>query len=113
VALPVAEPDLSSSDATWIDYRTIGYPTSRLPIGTNPATVTYRLHWGELAIDATSLGGQFLTLTPVEGAPAGQLALRLPGWAEGWTNTIKAGPMVAIGVYDDSGAVIDATSVTP
>ena len=113
VAPPVAEPDLSSSDAAWIDYRTISYPTSRLPIGTNPATVTYRLHWGELAIDATSLGGQFLTLTPVEGAPPGQLALRLPGWAEGSTNTIKAGPMVAIGVYDDSGAVIDATSVAP
>jgi hypothetical protein len=57
--------------------------------------------------------GVHLTLTPVKGAPAGQLALRLPGWAEGWQNTIKAGPMVAIGVYADGGAVVDATSVTP
>jgi hypothetical protein len=108
-----APPDLSIADAIWIDDRTIGYPTNRLPSGVDPAWLRFQLHWGALAVDATGLGGSFATLSQVAGGPAGYVALRLDRRTAARIVEIKAGPQVAVGVYDDAQRLIDATSVQP
>ena len=70
-------PDLTVADAIWLDDRTVAYPVDRLPAGVDPAWSRFRLHWGDLAVDATSLGGLSAPLTIVEGAPEGYVALAL------------------------------------
>ncbi|MDQ1733493.1 MAG: hypothetical protein QOK10_3652 [Pseudonocardiales bacterium] len=112
-AKPGAKPDLSVAAAYWLDSRTIAYPVDRLPEGTDPAWLRYRLHWGQLAVDTTGLGGSSAIVTLVPGAPQGYLALRLDHRTEKLVSQIKAGPMVAIGVYDDAQRLLDATSVKP
>jgi hypothetical protein len=112
-AKPGAKPDLSVAAAYWLDSRTIAYPVDRLPEGTDPAWLRYWLHWGQLAVDTTGLGGSSAIVTLVPGAPQGYLALRLDHRTEKLVSQIKAGPMVAIGVYDDAQRLLDATSVKP
>ncbi|MFN2518177.1 MAG: alpha-amylase family glycosyl hydrolase, partial [Jatrophihabitantaceae bacterium] len=108
---PGAKPDLSVAAAFWIDNQTIAYPVNRLPAGVDPAWLRFRLHWGDLAVDATGLGGSFATVTRVPGGPTGYLALRLDPKTAEHRDQILAAPMVAIGVYDDADGLIDATSV--
>jgi hypothetical protein len=110
-ATPGAKPDLSVAAAYWLDNRTIAYPLNRLPSGVDPAWLRFRLHWGQLAVDATGLGGHSVPVTPVAGAPDGYLALRLANQDVARRSYIVAGPMVAIGVYDDADQLLDATSV--
>jgi glycosidase len=108
---PGAKPDLSVAAAYWLDPQTIAYPVNRLPSGVDPAWLRFRLHWGSLAVDATGLGGSFATVSVVPGGPDGYLALRLDDQTLKQRDQILAGPMVAIGVYDDADQLIDATSV--
>jgi glycosidase len=112
-AQPGAKPDLSVAAAYWIDNRTIAYPADRLPAGVDPAWLRFRLHWGALAVDTTGLGGTSASVTVVPGGPSGYLALRLDRKTARQLTTIKQGPMVAIGVYDDAQRLLDATSVRP
>ena len=106
-------PDLGVADAYWIDGTTIGYPLDRLPAGVDPSALRFRLHWGTLAVDATSLGGTSAAVRIVDGAPGGLLALRLDRRTARRIDEIRAGPSVAIGVYDDVPRLVDATSVQP
>jgi glycosidase len=108
-----APPDLSIAAAFWIDDKTIAYPTNRLPSGVDSASLRYQLHWGTLAVDATSLGGASAVLSQVPGGPDGYIALRLDRRTAARLVEIKAGPQVAVGVYDDAQRLIDATSVQP
>ena len=108
-----APPDLSVAAAYWIDDRTVAYPTDRLPLGVDASWLRFQLHWGTLAVDATSLGGSFATLGQVPGGPTGYVALRLDRRTAARIVEIKAGPQVAVGVYDDAQRLIDATSVQP
>ncbi len=62
-------------------------------------------------MDATGLGGSFASVALVPGGPDGYLALRLDAETARHRRAILAGPMVAIGVYDDADRLIDATSV--
>jgi len=113
-AVPGAKPDLSVSDAYWLDSRTIAYPVSRLGSGVDPAWLRFRLHWGTLAVDSTDLGGSSAEVTMVAappGLPDGYIALRLDHKTEKLRAQILAGPMVALGVYDDAGTLVDATGV--
>jgi hypothetical protein len=110
-AAPGAKPDLSVAAAYWLDGRTIAYPVNRLAAGVDPAWLRFRLHWGDLAVDATGLGGSFATVTLVPGGPDGYLALRLDRKTAHHRSAILAAPMVAVGVYDDADRLIDATSV--
>jgi hypothetical protein len=112
-AAPGAKPDLSTAAAYWIDNRTIAYPVDRLAAGTDPAWLRFRLHWGDLAVDATGLGGRFADLSVVPGGPDGYLALRLDKKTAELRDEILAAPMAAVGVYDDADALLDATRVAP
>jgi glycosidase len=112
-AAPGAKPDLSVAAAWWIDDRTIAYPVDRLPAGTDPAWLRFRLHWGSLEVDATGLGGRLADVTVVPGGPEGHLALRLDRRTARLRADILAAPMAAIGVYDDADSLIDATRVAP
>jgi hypothetical protein len=113
VAAAKPRPDLSVTDAKWLDGATIGYPLARLPAGVDPAALSFRLHWGALAVDATSLGGTSAGLAVVGGAPDGYVALRLDKATARQRAAILASPMVAVGVYDDAHRVVDATGVAP
>jgi hypothetical protein len=52
-------------------------------------------------------------LSQVPGGPDGYIALRLDRRTASRLVEIKAGPQVAVGVYDDAQRLIDATSVQP
>ncbi|UQX89538.1 alpha-amylase family glycosyl hydrolase [Jatrophihabitans telluris] len=112
-AKPGAKPDLSVAKAYWLNRRTIAYPVDRLPAGSDPAWFRFRLHWGQLAVDRTSVGGRSVPVTLVGGAPEGYLALRLDPLTALFAQRIKAGPMVALAVYDDAQQLLDATGVRP
>jgi glycosidase len=104
-------PDLSVADAFWIDDRTIAYPIDRLPAGSDPAWFRFRLHWGDLAVDATSLGGKSSALALADDPPDGYIALALDRWTARRVEQIRAAPIVAVGVYDDAQRLLDATAV--
>jgi glycosidase len=114
VAAAKPPPDLGVADARWVDGRTIAYPLDRLPAGVDPRALRYRLHWGDLAVDATSLGGTSAALDPSLwwfGLPPDHVALRLDRATARRIDEIRAAPLVAVGVYDDAGRLLDATSV--
>jgi hypothetical protein len=119
VAPPPPAPDLAVADARWLDARTVAWPAGRLPEGQDPARLTFRLHRGDdLAVDAMSLGGTWVALSEVP-APAGSrvapgdVVLGVPGWYDPPARTGAAAEPQAIGVYDDSGRLVDATGVAP
>jgi len=95
----------------WVDDTTIAYPLDRLPADTDPVWLRYRLHWGDLAVDATTLGGQSAGLSVAGTTDDGYLLLKLDKKTAKQIEQIKAGPIVAVGVYDDAGGLIDATGV--
>jgi len=104
-------PDITVAKALWVDGTTIAYPLDRLPAGTDPVWLRYRLHWGDLAVDATTLGGQSAGLSVAGTTDDGYLLLKLDKKTAKQIEQIKAGPIVAVGVYDDAGGLIDATGV--
>ncbi|MCH8627829.1 pullulanase-type alpha-1,6-glucosidase [Arsenicicoccus piscis] len=120
-------PDLAKAKAIWVDRDTIAWPASAVPAGTSPALLRWRLHWaagGGLAVDAESItapGSQQAGLRyDPAGLPAsvvaahpelkGYLALQLSGSAARNAETILRG-QVAVGLYDATGRVLDATGV--
>ncbi len=110
-APPAAGPDLGTSDAYWLDRRTVAYPLDRVPRGFQPGWLRYRLHWGALAVDDTDLGGASARLRLAPGAPAGYVALRLRRSTVAQRPEILGAPMRAVGVYDDAHRLLDATGV--
>ena len=113
VASTTPTPDLDVAEAFWIDQGTLAYPIDRLPDGVDPAWLRFRLHWGELAVDATSIGGTSTLLRVVDGGPEGYLALELDKHLAHRRQRIVGSAMVAIAVYDDAHRLIDATGVAP
>ena len=71
----------------------------------------FRLHWGDLAVDATTLGGESASLSVVGTSDDGYVLLRLDKKTAKRIDEIRAGPIVAVGVYDDAGRLLDATGV--
>jgi hypothetical protein len=69
------------------------------------------LHWGDLAVDATSIGGTSSALTVAGTTDDGYVLLDLDKKTAKQVDEIRAAPIVAVGVYDDSGRLIDATGV--
>jgi hypothetical protein len=104
-------PDISVADALWVDDATIAYPADRLPAGADPVWLRFRLHWGELAVDATTLGGQSSSLNVSGTTDDGYVLLELDKKTAKRLDEIIAGPSVAVGVYDDAGNLLDATGV--
>jgi len=106
-------PDITVADALWVDDSTIAYPLDRLPAGSDPQWLRFRLHWGELAIDATSLGGESASLGVAGTTDDGYVLLRLDKQTakKKTLDEIHAAVNVAVGVYDDAGGLIDATGV--
>ncbi len=107
---PPAVPDLDTADAMWLGSRAIAYPVSRLPAGTDPTWLRYRLHWGDLGIEAMTLGGRSVLLTPDGVTSEGYLTLRLPSWVR---RSSAMRPLVAVGVSTDADLLVDATGVAP
>jgi hypothetical protein len=70
----------------------------------------FRLHWGELEIDATTLGGESRALS-VSGTDDEYVILALDNKTAQQVDRIRAAPLDAVGVYDDSGRLVDATGI--
>ena len=104
-------PDISVAEALWVDEATVAYPLDRLPAGSDPMWLRFRLHWGELAVDATTVGGESSGLTVAGTTEDGYVLLALDKQTAKRVDEIRAGPMVAVAVYDDAGRLLDATGV--
>ncbi len=118
-----AAPDLTKAKAFVVGPDLVAWPASSLPKGTDPATLTWRLHWsatGGLGLDAEAVtGGSVATLTrDPAGLPAalvaehpelkGAVALRLDKkTAKSMTEILKG--QVAVAMYDSDGTLLDAT----
>ena len=120
-----AAPDLTKAKAFIVDDDLVAWPASSLPAGVDPATLTWRLHWsadGGLAVDAEAVtGGSVATLTrDPKGLPADVLAahpelkdavaLRTDKRTAALMPEILTG-QVAVGMYDATGVLLDATGV--
>ncbi|RIJ78496.1 hypothetical protein D1871_02700 [Nakamurella silvestris] len=106
------EPDLGTATAIWLSKDTVAYPVDRLPVGTDPRWLRFRLHWGSgLVVDATGVGGTSARLGLGAGAPEGYIALKLDLGTAGRVKQIKAAPGRAVAVYTDAGRLIDATGL--
>ncbi|GAA3688454.1 hypothetical protein GCM10022399_00030 [Terrabacter ginsenosidimutans] len=118
-----AAPDLTKSKAFVVGPDLVAWPASALPAGTDPATLSWRLHWsadGGLAVDAEAVtGGSVASLTrDPAGLPAslvsahpelaGAVALRLDKKTARLLPEILKG-QVAVGMYDSNGMLLDAT----
>ena len=104
-------PDLGVADASWIDGDTIGFPLLRLPAGVPPSAFRYRLHWGDLAIDDATLGGDSVALALGRRAPDGYVALDLDRDTARRLARMRPAPFLAVGVYDDADHLIDAAAL--
>jgi hypothetical protein len=104
-------PDITVAKALWVDDTTVAYPLDRLPDGVDPVWMRFRLHWGDLAVDATTLGGQSAGLSVAGTTDDGYVLLKLDKKTAKRIDEIRAGPIVAVGVYDDAGRLLDATGV--
>ena len=128
LTIGVADPPLAGVglyQAHWIDARTIAWPTSLLPAGADPASLTWRLHHapdGSLEIeDGAVVGGEVadLALDPA-GLSAAQL-LRFPA-LDGYLD-LRAGALdrglveawltgeLLVGQYDGDGVASAITGV--
>jgi glycosidase len=127
VTQPSAVPDLTVAKAVFVAPNVVAYPSESLPLGVDPATLSWRLHWsanGGLSVDAEGVtGGSTSTLTrDPAGLPpsvlsshpelAGYVALTIDHKTAKKMTTIMAG-QVALGLYDGSGKLLDATGVKP
>jgi len=109
--VPPCTPDLGHAGAYWLDRRAIAYPVDRLGSGVDPEWVWFRLHWGEPALDDTTIGGRSTRFSLVRGAPDGYVALRLDRRTAPWVAMIRRSSMVGLAVSDDAGQLVDATAV--
>lgn len=118
-----AAPDLTKSKAYVVGPDLVAWPASSLPAGTDPATLSWRLHWsatGGLGLDAEAVtGGSVAGLTrDPAGLPAtlvadhpelkGYVALRLDKATARKLPEILQG-QVAVAMYDSTGSLLDAT----
>lgn len=118
-----AAPDLTKAKAFVVGDGLVAWPASAIPAGTDPATLTWRLHWsatGGLGLDAEAVtGGSVATLVrDPAGLPAdlvadhpeltGAVALRLDKSTTTPMTEILKG-QVAVGMYTSEGALLDAT----
>ncbi|MBI4939761.1 MAG: pullulanase-type alpha-1,6-glucosidase [Actinobacteria bacterium] len=116
--------DLSKAKAHWVARDLVAWPADQLP-DVDPGTLGWRLHWskdGGLGLDAEAVtGGESAALTwDPKGLPAdvvakypalkGYVALRLPDRVARQAPSILTG-QVAVGLYDDLGALLDASGV--
>lgn len=116
--------DLSKAKAHWVARDLVAWPADQVP-DVDPGTLGWRLHWskdGGLGLDAEAVtGGDSAALTwDPKGLPAavvakypaleGYLALRLPDRVARQAPSILTG-QVAVGLYDDLGALLDASGV--
>jgi pullulanase-type alpha-1,6-glucosidase len=119
-----AAADLSRAKAHWVTRDLLAWPADQLP-DADPRTLGWRLHWwrsGGLGVDADAVtGGSSAALTrDPAGLPAevtatypaleGYVALRLPSWAGRQARQLLQGQL-AVGLYDDLGALVDASGV--
>jgi len=115
--------DLARAKAHWVTRDLVAWPADQVP-DADPSTLGWRLHWsrsGGLTADADGISGSSagLTLDPA-GLPAsvterfpalkGYLALRLPSSTARQAKEVLRG-QVAVGLYDDLGALVDGTGV--
>lgn len=115
-------PDLTTARAYWVGEDLVAWPSDGVD---DPALVDWRLHWspdGGLAVDAEAVtGGESAPLRYDEqGLPdevledfphlEGYLALRLDKQTARQAQDILTG-QVAVAMYDDLGALLDATGV--
>ena len=107
------EPDLGVAEAIWIDRDTIAYPLGRLPSGVPAGAFRYRVHWGELTVGDSTLGGSSAQLTIGRRAPEGYVALDLDHHTARQLGKLRPAPLIAVGVYDDADRLVDATAVGP
>ncbi|ROR54629.1 pullulanase-type alpha-1,6-glucosidase [Luteococcus japonicus] len=122
-----AAPDLKAAKAIWLDRDTIAWPASSLPKGADPASLDWRLHWskaGNLRVDAETLVADDAQQADLTWNPAGisadvlakhpelkgYLALDLDKATAKKVPQILTG-QVAVAMYDDLGALLDATGV--
>jgi pullulanase-type alpha-1,6-glucosidase len=120
-----ASPDLTKAKAYWVAPDLFAWPAGSVPAGANPALLKWRLHWsldGGLTVDAEDVtGGSSAALTyDSAGLPSdvttahpelkGYLALRLDDKTAKKAGDILKG-QVAVAMYDNSGALLDATGV--
>jgi len=120
-----AKPDLSVAKAVLINDALIAYPGNAVPLGVDPKSLTWRLHWsakGGLGLDAEAVtGGQVASLTrDWKGLPAsvlvahpelaGYQALKVDPATAAKMKSIMKG-QVAVAVYDDQSRLIDATGL--
>jgi pullulanase-type alpha-1,6-glucosidase len=118
-----AAPDLGKAKAFVAGRDLVAWPASAVPAGTDPRTLTWRLHWsarGGLGLDAEAVtGGSVATLTrDPAGLPAslaaahpelaGALALRLDARTARQMPSILTG-QVAVGMYSSTGQLLDAS----
>ena len=116
--------DLSKAKAHWVTRDLVAWPADQVPDGP-AAALGWRLHWsttGGLGLDAEAVtGGQSARLSwDPKGLPAdvvatypalkGYLALRLDDRTARQAPSILTG-QVAVGLYDDLGALVDASGV--
>ena len=120
-----AAPDLTKAKAFVVGPDLVAWPAAGLPAGTDPATLSWRLHWsatGGLAVDAEAVtGGSVATLTrDPAGLPASLVAAHpeLKGYVALRTDKATARQMgeilrgqVAVAMYDSSDVLLDATGV--
>ncbi|MFC6358894.1 pullulanase-type alpha-1,6-glucosidase [Luteococcus peritonei] len=122
-----SKPDLKTAKAIWVDRETIAWPAAQVPKGVDPSSLTWRLHWspsGSLVVDAESLVADDAQQADLVHDPAGldaatlkahpelkgYLALHLDKKTARQVPTILTG-QVAVALYDDLGAVMDATGI--
>jgi pullulanase-type alpha-1,6-glucosidase len=121
-----AAADLKAAKAFWITPTLLAWPADAVPDGANPALLKWRLHYaanGGMTVDAEDLpGSKSLPLTyDAAGLPStvtaahpelsGYLALRLNATAaQNQARSILRG-QVAVALYDNAGALLDATGV--
>ena len=120
-----AVPDLGVNKATWVSPDVIAVPAEMVPAGSDPAQLQWRVYWGasgSLAVDTEAVtGGSVADLTyEPAGLPAavvaarpelaGSVALRVPKTLSRQAGALARG-QVALGVFDSTGRLLDATGV--
>ena len=118
-------PDLKAAKAFWVQPGLLAWPADAIPEGANPRLLKWRLHWAPnagMTVDTEDLPGSTsagLAYDPA-GLPTsvtasrpelkGYLALRLGSTTKAQAKTILRG-QVAVALYANSGALLDATGV--
>ncbi len=116
-------PDLGQVTAHFVTRDTIAYPAAKVPLGTDPTLMKWKLHWGpagSLSLDVEDVvGGESVRLTPttwtrqqLAARPglADHIALRLDNRTAQRVGNRPVG-QVAVSQADRLGRLVDATGV--